>query len=260
MDNAKQPQDFTGKVVWVTGSARGIGRSTAELFARQGGKVVISDILDEEGETCAQWLRDEGVDAIYISCDTSDEDAVKRAVDQVIARFGRLDCLVNNAGIEGQIAPTIESETANFDRLVSINLRGVWLCIKYAMPHLLRDGGGAVVNLASLAGHVGFAGLGPYVMSKHGVIGLTKAVAIEYSKDGVRTNAVAPGCIQTDMIDKLADALGAPSADQALAHLHPLGRLGTVDEVAEAIVWLCSDRASNITGSTLNVDGGFVSQ
>ncbi|MEO1420744.1 MAG: SDR family oxidoreductase, partial [Pseudomonadota bacterium] len=171
-----------------------------------------------------------------------------------------LDALVNNAGVEGQIAPTIESETANFDRLVSINLRGVWLCIKYAMPELLKDGGGAVVNLASLAGHVGFAGLGPYVMSKHGVVGLTKAVAIEYSSSGVRTNAVAPGCIQTDMIDKLGDALGAASAEEALAHLHPSGRFGTVEEVAEAIVWLCSDRASNITGSTINVDGGFVAQ
>lgn len=251
---------FAGKVAVITGSARGIGRATAELFASYGAKVVISDILDELGEATATSISQNGGEAIYVGCNTAEEAEVETLIDQTMERYGRFDYLVTNAGIEGQIAPTTDYETENFDRLVSINLRGVWLCIKHAMPHLLRDGGGSIVNLASLAGHVGFAGLGPYVMSKHGVIGLTKAVAIEYSKHGVRTNAVSPGCIQTEMIDKLADALGSQSADEALAHLHPLGRLGTVEEVANAIVWLCSDQASNITGTSLSVDGGFISQ
>ncbi len=250
-----------GKVAVVTGAARGIGRAAAILFAREGADVLVSDVLDEEGEKTAELVRAEGRKASYVHCDTSDETQVAAQMSLAADKFGRLDCLVNNAGIEGHIAPIIEGDTEQFDRLTAINLRGVWLCIKHAVPHMLRIGhGGAIVNLSSLAGHVGYAGLAPYVMSKHGVNGITKVAAIEYSKDGIRTNSVSPGCIQTDMIDKLAEALGAPSAAEALAPLHPIGRLGTVEEVAEAIVWLCSDRASNVTGAQLNVDGGFVAQ
>ncbi|MEM6496220.1 MAG: glucose 1-dehydrogenase [Pseudomonadota bacterium] len=252
--------DLAGKVAVVTGSARGIGQATAQLFAKQGAKVVVSDILDDLGHAAVSALRDDGVEATYISCNVSDEAAVAQLMSETIRAFGQIDCLVNNAGTEGQIAATSDYETAQFDRLVAVNLRGMWLCIKHAVPHMLSQGSGAIVNLASLAGHVGFAGLGPYVMSKHGVIGLTKVVAIEYSKHGIRTNAVSPGCIQTDMIDKLGEALGAKSAADALAHLHPLGRFGSVEEVAQAIVWLCSKQASNITGTSLSVDGGFIAQ
>lgn len=254
-------QEFSGKVVVVTGSARGIGRTTAEMFSDRGAAVVFSDIQDELGMDVAQSLKDRGRNAMYVSCNTAEESSVAQLMDRATTAFGRLDVLVNNAGVEGQIAPTLEYTSENFDRLVSVNLRGVWLCIKYAVKKMIEaKNGGAIVNLASLAGHVGFAGLGPYVMSKHGVVGLTKAVAIEYSNIGIRTNAVSPGCIQTQMIDNLADALGADSADEALAHLHPLGRLGTQEEVAESILWLASDRASNVTGTSLSVDGGFISQ
>lgn len=252
---------FENKVAIVTGSARGIGKATAELFASEGATVVVSDIDDNEGEAVAKALSKEGAETQYIHCDTADESQVQALVSRTVERFGQIDCLVNNAGIEGQIAPIADSDIAAFDRLVAVNLRGVWLCSKYCIQQMLKRGqGGAIVNLASLAGHVGHAGLGAYVMSKHGIVGMTKVAAIEYSQQGIRTNAVSPGCIQTDMIDKLGAALGAESAEQALAHLHPIGRLGTVSEVAEAIVWLCSSRASNITGASLNVDGGWVAQ
>ena len=250
-----------GKVAVVTGAARGIGRETALLFAEEGARVVVSDILDDLGEATAADIRAMGAKAIYLRCDTSRSKEVAALIDGAAAHFGRLDCLVNNAGTEGSIAPIVEGDEAAFDHLMGVNLRGVWLGMKHGIAKMLELGhGGAVVNLSSLAGHVGFAGLAPYVMSKHGVNGLTKVAAIEYSAQGVRTNAVCPGCIQTDMIDALADALDAPSADAALAPLHPIGRLGTSREVAEAIVWLCSDRASNVTGSLLSVDGGFIIQ
>ncbi|MFN2099979.1 glucose 1-dehydrogenase [Altererythrobacter sp. MF3-039] len=250
-----------GKAAVITGAARGIGRAAAVLFAKEGADVLVSDILGEEGEETAELVRAEGRKGHFIACDTSDEDQVIALMAGAAENFGRLDCLVNNAGVEGHIAPIVDSDTEQFDRLVSINLRGVWLCIKHAVPHMRHFGnGGSIVNLSSLAGNVGYAGLAPYVMSKHGVNGITKASAIEYSAEGIRTNSVSPGCIQTDMIDKLADALGAPSAAEALAPLHPIGRLGTSEEVAEAIVWLCSNRASNVTGTQLRVDGGFTAQ
>jgi len=250
-----------GKVAVVTGAAKGIGRETALLFAREGADLLVSDILDEAGEEAAQMVRDIGCKAVYVHCDTSDSSQVKAMVSKAASEYGRLDCLVNNAGIEGSIKPIIEGDEAAFDQLMGINLRGVWLGMKYGIKQMLKFGnGGAVVNLSSLAGHVGFSGLAPYVMSKHGVNGLTKVAAVEYSAQGVRTNSVCPGCIQTEMIDKLADALGAPTASEALAPLHPIGRLGTAQEVAETIVWLCSDRASNVTGSLISVDGGFIAQ
>lgn len=249
------------KVAVVTGGARGIGRETAILFAEEGADVVVSDILDDRGEETTDLVRQKGGNAIYVHCDTSQSVEVRGLIEKTLEAFGRVDCLVNNAGTEGSIKPIIEGDEEAFDRLMGVNLRGVWLGMKFGIAAMLEAGnGGAVVNLSSLAGHVGFAGLAPYVMSKHGVNGLTKVAAIEYSKHGVRTNAVCPGCIQTDMIDALADALDAPSANDALAHLHPLGRLGTAREVAETIVWLCSDRASNVSGSLISVDGGFIAQ
>ncbi len=250
-----------GKVAVVTGGARGIGRETALLLAEEGADVFVSDVLDEPGRETAELVRERGRRAEYRHCDTASAEQVEQMVRHCEESFGRLDCLINNAGIEGGIAPIVAGDEAAFDRLTGVNLRGVWLCMKYGIGKMLELGnGGAVVNLSSLAGHVGYAGLAPYVMSKHGVNGLTKVAAIEYSKDGIRTNSVCPGCIQTDMIDKLADALGADSAEEALSPLHPLGRLGTAREVAEMIVWVCSDRASNVTGALLSVDGGFIAQ
>ena len=259
--NAPGDGMVTGKACVVTGAARGIGRATALLFAQEGANLLLSDVLDEAGEETAAMARELGACAAYQRCDTSEEEGVAALMDRAEAEFGRLDCLVNNAGVEGQIRPIVEADTEAFDRLVAVNLRGVWLCLKHGIGKMLALGhGGAVVNMSSLAGHVGFAGLAPYVMSKHGVNGLTKAAAIEYSKHGVRTNAVCPGCIQTDMIDALASALGDASAADALSPLHPIGRLGTPEEVAETVLWLCSDRASNVTGSLVSVDGGFIAQ
>ncbi|MEO1034899.1 MAG: glucose 1-dehydrogenase [Pseudomonadota bacterium] len=250
-----------GKVAVVTGGARGIGRETSLLFAEEGADVFVSDILDEQGRETVELIRDYGRQAEYVRCDTSSANDVERMVNQCVDRFGRLDCLVNNAGIEGDIAPITDGDEAAFDRLTAVNLRGVWLCMKYGIAAMRGCGnGGAVVNMSSLAGHVGYAGLAPYVMSKHGVNGLTKVAAIEYSGEGIRSNSVCPGCIQTDMIDKLATALGAQSAAEALSPLHPIGRLGTAREVAEMVVWVCSDRASNVTGALLSVDGGFIAQ
>lgn len=250
-----------GKVAIVTGGARGIGRAAAFLFAKEGASVVVADILDDEGEETTTAIKNLGSEAVFVHCDTSSSTDVEELVSYTSRVFGRLDCLVNNAGTEGSIKPIVDGDEEAFDRLMQINLRGVWLGMKYGIKKMLELGnGGAVVNLSSLAGHVGFAGLAPYVMSKHGVNGLTKVAAIEYSAQGIRTNSVCPGCIQTPMIDTLAATLGATSAESALSHLHPIGRLGTSEEVAELIVWLCSNRASNVTGSIVSVDGGYIAQ
>ncbi|TRY33069.1 glucose 1-dehydrogenase [Aliiglaciecola sp. M165] len=248
------------KVTIVTGGARGIGRATSLLFAKEGSKVVVSDILESEGMETVQMIQNAGGEAQFISCDTASEEDVALMVERTISVYGRVDNLVNNAGVE-HISTIIDMERSDFDRLSSINLRGVWLCMKYVIKAMLKHGNkGSIVNMSSLAGNVGYAGLGAYVMSKHGVNGLTKVAAIEHSADGIRTNSICPGCIQTPMIDNLAAAMGNPEAKEQLAAMHPIGRLGTADEIAEAIVWVCSERASFVTGSIFTVDGGWVAQ
>ncbi|HQM37999.1 MAG TPA: SDR family oxidoreductase [Candidatus Bipolaricaulis anaerobius] len=249
---------FSGKVALVTGAAAGIGRATALAFAREGAKVVLADVLVKEGEEAAQAIREAGGEAIFVGTDVSKPAAVERAVNQAIENFGRLDVAFNNAGIEGRRAPTADCTEETWDQVISINLKGVWLCLRQEIPAMVNQGGGAIVNNASIAGLVGFPGLPAYTASKFGVIGLTKAAALEYAKDGIRVNAICPGVIHTAMVDRLIQE--NPEMEAGLAAGTPLGRMGEPEEIAEVVTWLCSDAASFVTGHALAADGGYVAQ
>ena len=253
-------KSFTNKVVLVTGGSFGIGRATAISFARKGAKVVIADCI-EDNETLDS-IKKTGGDALFIKCDVSDPASVEEMIKKTVGNYGRLDCAFNNAGIEGAQGITADCTEENWDRTIGVNLKGVWLCMKHEIPLMLKQGAGAIVNCASIAGLVGFPGLPAYVASKHGVIGLTKNAALEYAKSGIRVNAVCPGGIDTRMLDSLAEqaTAGAQSSAEMMDPLHPMGRIGTPQEVADLIVWLCSPRASFITGTAIPIDGGYVAQ
>ncbi len=245
-----------GKVAIVTGGSFGIGKATAIGFARKGAKVVVADWI-EDLEAVAE-IEAMGGEALFVKCDVSKSEDVKAMVAKTISRFGRIDFAFNNAGIEGISGTTTESTEENFDRTIGINLKGVWLCMKYEIPEMLKHGKGAVVNCASVAGLVGFPTLPAYVASKHGVIGLTKTAALEFVKSGIRVNAVCPGVIKTNMIDRLTGK--KKEAEEQFATMEPIGRFGEPEEVAKAVIWLCSDEASFVTGHSLTVDGGWVAQ
>lgn len=250
------------KVALVTGSGAGIGRATALRFAAEGAKVVVSDIHQVDGEETVALIRDAGGEAGFVTCDVSDPEAVNGLIAETVKAFGRLDCACNNAGIEGKIAPLTDQSVEDFDTVIAVNLRGTFLCLQAEIRHMIENGGGAIVNLASIAGLIGFPGLSPYVATKHGVNGLTKNAALEYGKNAIRVNSVCPGGIDTRMLDSLAKqaTAGAQSSTEMMNPLHPIGRIGTPDEVAELIVWLCSPRASFMTGANIPVDGGYVAQ
>lgn len=246
---------FDGKVAIVTGGSYGIGRASALAFAKRGAKVAVVDwIADKENETLKQ-IADVGGIAEFIQCDVSSTTAVKEMVDKTIKHFGRLDYAFNNAGIEGVSANTHECTEANWDRTIGVNLKGVWLCMKNEIPHMLKNGKASIVNCASVAGLIGFAGLPAYVATKHGVVGLTKTSALEYAQQGIRINAVCPGVIQTAMIDRITGK--DKEVEKQFIGMEPMGRMGNPEEVAEAVVWLCSDAASFVTGIAIPVDGGF---
>jgi len=251
-----------GLTVVITGAAAGIGRATALCFAKEGAQVVVSDIDSDGGAQTVTLIEEAGGKAILVPADVSKPADVSALIDQAVATYGKIDCAVNNAGIEGKIAPFAEQSDDNFDRIISINLKGTFLCLKSEIAAMLKSGGGTIVNLSSVAGLIGFPGLSPYVASKHGVAGLTKNAALEYGKSGIRINAVCPGGIDTRMLDSLADQAtgGAQSSAEMMDPMHPIGRIGTPQEVAELIVWLCSPRASFVTGAVIPVDGGFVAQ
>jgi NAD(P)-dependent dehydrogenase (short-subunit alcohol dehydrogenase family) len=247
---------FVGKVALVTGAGSGIGRASAQKFAELGAKVIVADIVAEGGNETVRLIREAGGEATFIKTDVSQAKEVEALVSGTVETYGRLDCAHNNAGIEGSQAPIADSSEADFDRVISINLKGVWLCMKYEVMQMLKQGGGgAIVNTSSVAGLVGFAGITPYTASKHGVAGLTKAVALEYATAGIRVNAVCPGVIDTPMIERFASDLQVRA--QLLAQ-EPVNRLGTPQEVANAVAWLCSDEASFMTGVPMPVDGGWV--
>ena len=247
---------FKNKVAIVTGGSSGIGKATALAFAKKGAKVAVVDWV-ENNET-VNLIKEMGEEAIFIKCDVSKSTDVKAMMEKTIATFGRLDYAYNNAGIEGTSAPTADCTEENWDKTIGINLKGIWLCMKYEIPEILKQGKGVIVNCSSVAGLVGFAGLPAYVASKHGVVGLTKTAALEYSKLGIRVNAVCPGVIQTPMIDRLTG--NSKEAVEQFTGLEPIGRFGLPEEIANAVVWMCSDEASFVTGHAMAVDGGFVAQ
>lgn len=247
---------FQGKVALVTGGSFGIGRAAAIAFAKEGAKVVIADWV-EDHETL-HTIQAGGGDAIFIKCDVSSDESVRTMVDKTIAQYGRLDYAFNNAGVEGISAPTHECTNENWDKTIGINLKGVWLCMKYEIPHMMKQGKGAIVNNASIAGLVGFVNIPAYVASKHGILGLTKNAALEYAKSNIRVNAVCPGVIKTAMIDRFTGKDEA--VEKQFESMEPVGRMGKPEEVAQAVIWLCSDAASFVTGHPMAVDGGWVAQ
>ena len=248
--------ELEGKVGLVTGGTSGIGRDTALLFAKAGAKVVVAGRRELQGEETVQLIRAAGGDGLFVKTDVSKASHVETLIQKVVERFGGLDIAFNNAGIEGVWAPIVRQSEEDWDRTIEINLKGVWLCLKYEIRQMLKQrAGGAIVNMASIIGLIGSAGVAAYSASKHGVIGLTKTAALENAKNGIRINAVCPGFTETPMADRV---LRVPAIHKYVLSCHPIGRLGRPMEIAEAVVWMCSDRASFMTGQSLVLDGGFL--
>src|SRR5712691_8944070 len=252
------PGRLDGKVALVTGGASGIGRATALTFAREGAKLIVADMQEDGGQQTVHMITAQGGEAIFVKTDVSKAVAVQALISQAVATYGRLDCAHNNAGISGgRRALTAEYPEETWHQVIAVNLTGVWLCMKYEIPQMLHQGGGVIVNTASVAGLIGGRGLAAYVASKHGGVGLTKTAALEYATQGIRVNCVCPGVIQTPMT---ARGLSDPERRARIVASEPMGRVGTPEEIAEAVVWLCSDAASFVTGHTMTVDGGYVAQ
>jgi len=247
---------FNNKVAIVTGGSFGIGRAAAIAFASLGARVVVADSIQDEEQTTLKQIKEAGGQAIFKKCDVSKSAEVKAMVDKTVATYGRLDFAFNNAGIEGALATTQECTEDNWDKTIGVNLKGIWLCMKYEIPYMLQQGKGAIVNCASVAGLIGFPGLPAYVVSKHGVVGLTKTAALENAKQGIRINAVCPGVIHTAMIDRITGM--NKEVEKQYVTMEPVGRMGKPEEVAEAVIWLCSDAASFVTGHSMPVDGGWI--
>jgi NAD(P)-dependent dehydrogenase (short-subunit alcohol dehydrogenase family) len=253
------PGYLDGKAALVTGAGSGIGRATALACAREGARIVVADMAVEGGEETVSMIKSAGGEATFVLVNVTQAAEVEAMVAAAVSAYGRIDCAHNNAGIEGVFATTADYPEADWDRVLAVNLKGVWLCMKYEIPQMVQQGGGAIVNTASLAGLVGAKRMSAYVASKHGVAGLTKTAALEYAKSGIRVNAVCPGIIHTSMVDRMFLSR-RPDLEDRLAAVEPMGRLGKPEEVAEAVVWLCSDAASFVTGHTMTVDGGIYAE
>ena len=245
------------KIILITGGTSGIGKATALKFAAAGAKVVVSGRRDSEGQAVVTEIKAAGGEAIFIKADIAIEAEVAALVAQTVATYGRIDIAFNNAGVELS-GPITEASEADYRRVFDINVWGILASMKHEVPVMLKQGGGVIINTSSVAGQIGMAGAGIYIASKHAVDGLTKAAAIEYAKQGIRVNAVSPGAIVTDMLDRFTG--GSAEATSYMNSLHPIGRLGRAEEIANAVFFLASDEASFITGTALAVDGGFLAQ
>lgn len=244
---------FAGKVAVVTGGASGIGRSAVEHLCAGGASVVVADVDADAGAATVEVVAAAGGDARFVAADVTDVSAVEAMVAAAVDTWGRLDIAFNNAGTSGSYAPVADAAPDAWDRTLALNLTGVFLCLRAEIPAMVASGGGAIVNTSSAAGQMGFAGLSAYVASKHGVIGLTKSAALENARTGVRINAVLPGTVRTPMLEGFA---GSDDALEAMGRTSPMGRLGEPAEIASAVLWLCSDEASYVTGHAFAVDGG----
>jgi NAD(P)-dependent dehydrogenase (short-subunit alcohol dehydrogenase family) len=250
---------FSKKVVVVTGGGSGIGKATALQFASEGASVVIGNRNESKGQEIVKEINDAGGNASFIQTDVTKESDVKALVDHAVSTYGRLDAAFNNAGTEGDTATIVEDTEKNFNRIFDVNVKGLWLSMKYEIEYMLNHGGGSIVNTASIAGLIGFPQHGMYTASKHAVLGLTKSAALEYGAQGIRINAVSPGTIQTEMLDRFA---GETEEEQQktkeyLMSKNPIGRIGEPKEIAGAVLWLCSEEASFMLGQSVTVDGGF---
>ena len=250
--------EFQDKVAIVTGATSGIGRAAAIAYAREGAKVVVSGRRATEGEETVRLLQAQGGEGIFVKTDVSKAVQVKELVERTLQKFGRLDIAFNNAGIEQVPLPFLEQDEETFDQVVDINAKGVWLCMKYEIPAMLKTGGGSIVNTASVFGVIGVPGNEIYIASKHAVIGLTKSAAVEFGKQGIRVNAILPGVVDTDMYKRFAG--DKPEFREQMNAMHPIGRIGKPEEMAEAAIWLSSSKASFVTGHSLMVDGGYTAQ
>ncbi|MBP2316589.1 glucose 1-dehydrogenase [Azospirillum soli] len=249
----QQHERHGDRVALVTGAGSGIGRATALAFARSGARVVVADIARPSGEETVSLIAGEGGSAVFVPVDVADAASVEAMVAAAVAHYGRIDCAFNNAGILPVKARTAECSEDDWDRTIAVNLKGVWLCMKHEIRQMLAQGGGAIVNASSVAGLKGYALTSPYVASKHAIVGLTRTAAIEYGPDNIRVNAVCPGAVMTDLVRGLGTSV------QSLEG-RPMARYAEPEEIAAAVLWLCSDEASFVTGSALPIDGGLSAQ
>jgi NAD(P)-dependent dehydrogenase (short-subunit alcohol dehydrogenase family) len=249
-----EEESFAGKVAFVTGAANGIGRAAALAFARKGAGVVVADISEQGNQETARMIEEAGGRTLAVRCDVSQAEDVRAALDQTVETFGRLDFAFNNAGVEQPITAAADLTEKEWDRIVDINLRSVFLCMKHEIPLMLKQGGGAIVNTSSGAGVKGIAGQAAYCAAKFGIVGLTKAAALDYAKANIRVNAVCPGIIETPMMDRFSG--GTPEGRERVIAQEPVGRMGKPEEIAAAVVWLCSDAAAFVVGHAMVIDGG----
>nr|WP_307731263.1 SDR family oxidoreductase [Massilia agilis] len=246
---------FAGKVVLVTGAAAGIGRATALAFGRAGACVVVADSSVDGGHATAAMIVEAGGKALYVNANVTRASDVEALVDKAVSRYGRIDCAVNNAAIEEEQAGMLDTDDAQYDRIMGVNVKGVWLCMKAELRQMMQQGGGTIVNMASVAGLVALPTRSLYTASKHAVVGLTKSAAVEYARAGIRVNSLCPGAVRTPMFARMLER--DPQLEEKLKDTYPMGRLAEPAEVANAVMWLCSDQSSFVTGHQLAIDGGL---